>query len=240
TSADAPILDTSRAQAYRLRYPGGARDAEALAVDAIHHHVYLTSKSLSGASTVYRLPAAPDPAAVQQLTAIGWEQLSFTGTPGGPYAPIGQLTVTGAAMSDDGSLFVLRTYTDAFVWRVAGGDLRAALRTDPVRLALPPEPQGEGITIQGGSFLLDSEGVHCVVLEVAMPRSVLAPERSAPSTGPSSPSSRPSSPAPSQQGSSGAGFGVVVLILAAALAIFLGSRLRRKQQRRPEDTSWTG
>lgn len=238
-SASAPVIDTAPAQKYRLRYPGGATDAEAIAVDPIHHHVYLTTKSISGDSVVYQLPERPDPNRVQELTVVGSVRLSFTGTPGGPFAPVGQLTVTGAAMSADGSLFVVRTYTDAYLWRVANGNLRAALHSAPVRMALPAQPQGEGVTVQGTTLLLDSEGRNAAVLSVATPPAVRAPNSSAHSTGPPSPSTSPSAPGGSRQGS-GPGFGVVVLILAAGIAFFFGSRLRRKQQRRPEDTSWTG
>lgn len=237
--ASAPVIDTQPAQKYRLRYPGGATDAEAIAVDQIRHHIYLTTKSISGHSIVYQLPDQPDPNRVQELIPVGSVQLSFTGTPGGPFAPVGQLTVTGAAMSADGSLFVLRTYTDAYLWRVTDGNVRAALRSPPLRMALPAQPQGEGITIQANTLLLDSEGRDSAVLSVATPQAVRAPNSSAHSTVPTTPSTSPSQPGGSHK-DSGAGFGVVVLILAGAIAVFFGSRLRRKQQHRPEDTSWTG
>jgi hypothetical protein len=59
--------------------------------------------------------------------------------------------VTGGAVSADGTLIALRTYTDAYVWSLTGSDVPKALAAKPVRIALPPAPQGEAI-----SFAADS------------------------------------------------------------------------------------
>jgi hypothetical protein len=114
------------------------------------------------------VPREPDPAHVQQLRQIGTIQFALTGTPGGPN-PVGQLTATGAALSRDGSLLAVRTYTDAYLWRVTSGDVAAALRVAPVRVALPPQPQGEGITIDAGRLLIDSEDVGSTVYALPVP-----------------------------------------------------------------------
>ena len=124
---------------WRLRYPDGSHDAESLAV-APGGAVFIVTKSLLGSSTVYAVPARPG--GVQTLRTIGEIRFAFTGTRGGPNV-VGQLTATGAAFSRDGTLLAVRTYTDAYLWRVVDGNVAAALHTAPVRVALPPQPQGE-------------------------------------------------------------------------------------------------
>ena len=120
----------NRAICWRLRYPGGPTDAEALTV-APGGAGYVVTKSFFGESSVYAVPAIADPTRVQTLRRVAAIRFSMTGTPGGPSA-IGQLTATGAGMSADGRLLAVRTYTDAYLWPVSGGDI-AALRGSPVR-----------------------------------------------------------------------------------------------------------
>jgi hypothetical protein len=71
---------------------------------------------------------------------------TLTGTPGGPVGRAGQLMATGGAVSRDGTLLALRTYTDAYVWPLSGSDVAGALAGTPVRVPLPEEPQGEAIS----------------------------------------------------------------------------------------------
>jgi hypothetical protein len=69
--------------------------------------------------------------------------------------------VTGGAVSPDGTRIVLRTYTDAYLWRAEDGDVAGALATGrPVRLPLPPTAQGEAVTFtpDGRSLLTSTEG----------------------------------------------------------------------------------
>ena len=163
----AGTASTGPPDVWRLRYPSGATDAEGIAVGPAGA-VYVFTKSLLGTTVVYAVPREPDPAHVQQLRQIGTIQFALTGTPGGPN-PVGQLTATGAALSRDGSLLAVRTYTDAYLWRVTNGDVAAALRVAPVRVALPPQPQGEGITIDAGRLLIDSEKVGSTVYSLPVP-----------------------------------------------------------------------
>lgn len=132
----------------RLSYPDGAHDAEALLL-APDGTPYLVTKEISGVSGVYR-PAAPlAPGRTAVLAKVATVRLTPTGTPGGPAGPLGQLLVTGGAVSRDGRLVALRTYTDAYVWPLAGSDVAGALAGAPRRIALPPEPQGEAISFTG-------------------------------------------------------------------------------------------
>jgi hypothetical protein len=120
---DEPVVDRARAglqlataepSVWRLRYPDGPADAEALAV-APGGAGYVVTKSFFGESAVYAVPATADPTRVQTLRRVAEIRFSMTGTPGGPSA-IGQLTATGAAMSADGHVLAVRTYSDAYLW----------------------------------------------------------------------------------------------------------------------------
>ncbi len=187
-------VTTPAAAVWRLRYPGGQRpDVEALAVFP-GGRAYLVTKSLLGGSLVYRVPKRPDASRVRTLTRVGEIRLDPTGTPGGPN-PVGQLTVTGAAVPRDGGLLAVRTYTDAYFWPVRHGDVAAALRSRPTRVALPTEPQGEGVAIAGGRLLLDTEGVHTAIRSVPLPTVPRLPARPVPATGTAS-ATAPSAPPP--------------------------------------------
>ncbi len=181
-----------RPDVWRLRYPDGPHDAESLLVDPIRHREYLVTKQLLGRSEVFQVPNTPS-TAVQTLATIGTVDFRLTGTPGGPN-PVGELTATGASMSADGRLLAIRTYTDAYLWPVVGGDVAAALSHAPSVLALPAQPQGEGIAIDGTRLLTDSEQVGSVVYQVPIPATVLATVLARPTAAPGSttPGARPS------------------------------------------------
>jgi hypothetical protein len=130
---------------YRMTYPDGPHDAESLLL-APDGTPYIVTKEVLGSSGVYR-PVAPlvDGATVA-LLRVGAVNFTLTGTPGGPVGRAGQLMATGGAVSRDGLLLALRTYTDAYVWPLSGSDVTGALSGTPVRIALPEAPQGEAIS----------------------------------------------------------------------------------------------
>jgi hypothetical protein len=185
---------TSTPEVWRARYPSGPMDAESLAV-APGGAAYIVTKALLGGSTVYALPSRPS-SAVQALRAVGQITFHLTGTPGGPNR-VGQLTATGASISSDGAVLAVRTYTDAYLWRLSHGNVVAALRGDPVRIALPAQPQGEGIAVDGQRLLIDSEGAGSAVYAVPLPR-LPTPRASSPT---SRPATSPASSAPSARAS---------------------------------------
>lgn len=144
---------------YRLTYPDGAHDAEALLL-APDGTPYVVTKEVLGASVVYR-PVAPlvDGGTVA-LGKVATVAMTLTGTPGGPVGRAGQLLVTGGAVAGNGQHLALRTYTDAYVWPLAGSDVVAALAAEPVRIPLPDSPQGEAIsfTADSSALVVGSEG----------------------------------------------------------------------------------
>jgi hypothetical protein len=224
---------TSAPEVWRLRYPGGPADAESLAVSP-GGAAYVLTKSLTGNSQIFAVPPRPDALRVQMLRAIGKVRFGLTGTPGGP-SRFGQLTATAAALSRGGSILAVRTYTDAYLWRVRGGDVAAAVQRHPVRVALPAQPQGEGLAIDGSRLLIDSEGAGSAVYAVALPSAIFSATPN-PSASPSPrsasgvgvPGPAVTTPAGGSRHYSGATqIGAVVLLVAmVVLTAYLMRRIR--------------
>jgi hypothetical protein len=211
---------------HRLTYPDGPHDAEALLL-APDGTPYVVTKEVLGASHVYR-PAAPlvDGGTVP-LADVGTVPFTLTGTPGGPVGRAGQLLVTGGAVARDGSRIALRTYTDAYVWPLAGSDVPAALAAEPVRIALPDEPQGEAVsfTADGEQLLVAGEGVPGEVAVVPVPAA------SAPTAPPASAAADPSLSELLEDGGTGVSpvtAGVTAAVVATAL-VCIGGLVRRRR-----------
>lgn len=141
---------------YRLTYPDGPHDAEALLLDRAGVP-YVVTKEL-GAARVYRpvgVLTEPGPTRLEQIATV---RLEPTDTPGGPVGAVGSVLITGGAVSSDGHVVALRTYTDAYLFSAPGGDVVAALAGAPVRIRLPDEPQGEALALTpDGTLLSGSE-----------------------------------------------------------------------------------
>lgn len=162
---------------HRLTYPDGPHDSEAVLLDGAGVP-YLVTKSPLGVAEVYRPAgplASPGPTALEHVASV---QLRPTDTPGGPVPEVvGSVTVTGGASTADGSVIALRTYTDAYLYAVPGGDVVAALSTEPVRVPLPDEAQGEAIAFDpDGSLISASEQVGQPIRVVAGATDLLIPD----------------------------------------------------------------
>jgi hypothetical protein len=137
---------------YELRYPDGARDAEALLFDRSTGAIVIVSKSYGGEARVY---AARRPSSRQVTT------LRHTGAVKlGPVEP-----VTAGDVSADGRTIALRTYDQVYVWgRRAGESVAAALRRRPCRADadLLDEGQGEALALtrDGRAFITVPEGLR--------------------------------------------------------------------------------
>jgi hypothetical protein len=160
---------------FRLSYPDGPHDAEALLL-APDGTPYIVTKEVLGASKVYRPASALVDGGTVALVEAAAVNLTLTGTPGGPVGRAGQLLVTGGAVSADGARLALRTYTDAYVWPLAGSDIPGALAAAPVRIPLPESPQGEAISFTADSqqLVVASEGVPSDLTVVPLPTAVTA------------------------------------------------------------------
>ena len=170
---------------FRLTYPDGPHDAEALLLTPSGQLFIATKEPLD--SNVYT-PTGPlsatRPTPLRKVASTGFLP---TGTAGGPVGTAGQVVVTGGAVSPDGRTVVLRTYTDAYVWSAPDGDVAAAISSGQRRrIPLPPTAQGEAVTFtpDGRSLLTSTEGVRAPVYELRQSARNASPASDAESPGP--------------------------------------------------------
>jgi hypothetical protein len=207
---------------YRLAYPDGAHDAEALLL-APDGTPYLVTKEVLGASGVYS-PASPlVDGGTAALARVAGVTMTLTGTEGGPVGRAGQLLVTGGAVSADGRRLALRTYTDAHVWSLAGEDVVGALAADPVTIPLPPSPQGEAISFSadGLALLVASEGLPSDLTRVPLSQG------SADAVQPAPDGAAPTVTDPTGSGRSPY-MSALVAAAVATVVVWIGGRLRRR------------
>lgn len=141
-----------------LSYPDGAHDAEAILIGRDGRLVVVTKEILldSGIYTT-DTPVADLPAGPTLLRRVGQVRLGPTDTPGGPVPVAGSTLVTGGAVSADGRVVALRTYTDLYLYPAPDGDVVAALTTAvPIRVPMPGQPQGEAIAFTPSGDLLSA------------------------------------------------------------------------------------
>lgn len=129
---------------FELRYPNGARDAETFIVDPRTGDLVIVTK---GSDPV--VFSAQRSSGSQTLERVG--RLRIGGLLPGP---------TGGDMSRDGRFIAFSTYEGAYEVRVPAGNLRRALRAEPVRVGLPVVEQREAIAYhpKGRGFYTTSEG----------------------------------------------------------------------------------
>lgn len=207
---------------HRLSYPDGAHDSEALLL-APDGTPYLVTKDVLGSSGVYRPTAPLSVDATVPMERVATVNVTLTGTPGGPVGRAGQLLITGGAVAGDGHALALRTYTDAYVWPLAGSDVPGALAGTPVRIALPESPQGEAVsfTADNQQLVVAGEGVPSDVVVVPIP--AVTPPGTTPA---------PGGPVPtlSELTSSGRSAVTSALIAAAVatIVVWVGGKVRHR------------
>jgi hypothetical protein len=206
---------------YRLTYPDGPHDAEALLL-APDGTPYVVTKELLGASGVYSPASALVDGGTVALAKVATVNLTFTGTAGGPRGQAGQLLITGGAVAPDGLHLALRTYTDAYVWPLAGNDVVGALAAAPVRLPLPESPQGEAISFSADNLnlLIASESLPSDLIRVPL-TAELAVAAQAPPAGPVPSFTDLTSSGPSPFTSA------LIAGAVAAVMVWIGGKLRR-------------
>jgi hypothetical protein len=206
---------------YRLTYPDGPHDAEALLL-APDGTPYLVTKEVLGASAVYRPASALVDGGTVATSKVAAVNMTFTGTAGGPVGQAGQVLVTGGAVARDGSAIALRTYTDAYVWPLAGSDVAAALAAAPARVPLPESPQGEAISFAADNrnLVVAGEGLPVDVVVVPLSGEAVA-----------APAMPADSPVPGLTDLSRSGLSPITNgFIAAAVAtviVWIGGKLRR-------------
>ncbi|MGH3757948.1 hypothetical protein [Actinophytocola sp.] len=157
TAALIALTPAGKSTLYRLTYPDGKHDAEALLVGA-NGAPYFVTKDVgnAGVYSPVRQLQSPGPTPMKKVATI---KLEATDTPGGPVpGPVGSRTITGGAVSSDGTVVAVRTYTDAYLYAAPDKDIVKALNSEPVRVPLPNEAQGEAIAFEpDGSLVSASE-----------------------------------------------------------------------------------
>jgi hypothetical protein len=192
---------------YRLRYPDGPRDAEALLVDPRSNRLYVTSKEDAGGG-LYRAPARLRSDRVNLLRRVG------------RVPPL----VTDGAFSPDGRLLVLRDYLAAHLYRASGGRLAT--------VTLPLQPQGESVAFSadGRSLLAGSEGGGSQVWRVPLPAAAAPPAAST-----TSPARQPPAESPPATAPAGRARGAPLIALLAAggalVAVAAGGLAARSRRR---------
>ena len=213
---------------YRLTYPDGPHDVEALLLDR-NNVPYLVSKEPFGEAKVYR-PASklssPGPTPLEKVGAVS---LRSTSTPGGPVgAGIGSVLVTGGAVNADGTVVALRTYTEAYLFSAPDGDIAAALARKPVRVSLPNEEQGEAIAFDSdGSLLSGTEGKNSPIRAIEGAVDLARSQGGGQSTDPTTPSSSTQAQPPAENGTSSVGALAVAGLLAIGVVVFFSRRRSR-------------
>ena len=131
-----------------LRYPDHPHDAEAIAVDP-SGRIFIITKELSKPPLIFMVPrrvAEQRPGDVDTLRLLGSLALA-------PSLPRLRM-VTGAGVSPDGTVLVVRTYSSLHFFRLRGDSLPTPL-TPPTGLTIPVvEPQGEGVAFLGPDLLV--------------------------------------------------------------------------------------
>lgn len=220
-------------QLHRLTYPDGPHDAEALLVDARGVPTVVTKDIAT--TGIYQPEGPLTGGAPRPLVHIADLVLPSSDTVGGPIGGFGTRTVTGGAVTADGRVVALRTYTDAWLYAAPGGDVAAALRGTPVRVPLPDEPQGEAVAfLPDGTLLSGSESrggavgqLRAVPGAAALAEATGAPTRSTTPT-PAAAAPAPVAAPPPTWRSAVLGTGAVVVVLGLLAAAMARHAARRR------------
>lgn len=144
----------SGVERFPLQYPDRAHNAETLLVDPENGDVYIVTKSGDGNSLVFRAAAPLQAGMTTKLTQVA--QLRFGSAPLG-----GNRLTTAGDISPSGREIAIRSYDAAYLWRrLPGTTIAEALATEPCRIPLGLELQGEalGFAADGSGYFTVSEG----------------------------------------------------------------------------------
>ena len=139
-----------------LTYPDGPRDVEAMLVDPVTGDLYLIAKEFGAEASLYRVPSG------------AWETGTVVADRVGS-VPVCLLSpVTGADVSPDGSVVVVRTYRSVLLFtRTERAALHEAFAVPGCAGPVPPEVQGEAVAWAAGGYLTIAEGVSARIYSVS-------------------------------------------------------------------------
>lgn len=139
---------TEPATVFRLRFPYGADNIEAMLVHPMSGEILLFSREVTGYGLVYSLPTLTVSSQPLVPDFVGALHVRQYEAHGGPLD--GQ--ITDGSISSDGSHVVLRTYASALVYDLAEGEpLASIVEKEPRVYPLGDGPKGEGISFRPDS-----------------------------------------------------------------------------------------
>ncbi|MCO5935816.1 hypothetical protein NAF17_09695 [Mucilaginibacter sp. RB4R14] len=139
-----------------LKYPDGAKDAEAITIDPIEKLLYIITKRGDSVG-VYTSPLTYKANDTITLTFRG--RLFFSGIK--PFK-----WITAADVTADGKQILVKSYEKVYYWqRQANQPIWQALKTTPKELVYKQEKQGEAIafTRDGNGYYTTSEGIYAPI-----------------------------------------------------------------------------
>ncbi len=154
---------------WRLRYPGSARDAEAIAVHPCTGDVTIVTKARDGAPEVFRLPSTPTgvESSAEALYVASLPRDWFRGSG----------LITSADWSAAGDRFVVRTYDGAWIWETDPADPDGHWSVPPTEVPIDIAGQGETIAFHpDGGLLTTTERVPMRIVRQECLDSIEAPE----------------------------------------------------------------
>ena len=157
--------ETETATRYDLEYEDGPHDAEALLVHPATGQCFLVTKSPVG-SALYTAAAPLRVGIRNRLRKVAEVKLAPVSRRSGSLGDVVlRRLITGGDISPDGRRVVLRTYTDAYEWKVERKDVAGAFRGEPAVVPVPAAPGGEAIAYdrRGRSLLASTEGRNAPV-----------------------------------------------------------------------------
>ena len=160
--------ETETATQYDLEYEDGPHDAEALLVHPKTGQLFVVTKSPRG-SGVYTTHIPLHTGSVNRIEKVA--EIRFSGFPvsaGAIRDSTGALLATGGSISPDGRHLVVRTYTDAYEWKIKKGNVVSAFQGKAAHIPMPPIRSGEAIGYSNDSLslLASNEGLHAPVFEI--------------------------------------------------------------------------
>jgi hypothetical protein len=145
-----------------LKYPDGAKDAEAMMIDPLDKLLYIVTKRGDSVG-VYTSPINYKANDTLTLTFRG--RLFFNGLK--PFK-----WITAASISPDGKQVLVKSYEKVYYWqRAANQSLWQTLQKAPQELTYKQEKQGEAIafTHDGKGYYTTSEGIYAPIYYYKIP-----------------------------------------------------------------------
>lgn len=151
---------------FRFTYEDGSHNAESLMVGP-DGSLYIVTKvapgtggsvAATGVSSIYKLPASIDTGSVARATKVATLTIPASG----------DMAASSAAAHPCGQGFLVRTYNRVYEFLTPkGGSFEDAFTVMPTSVAMPDEPQSEGIDYRadGKGFVTSGEGMNAPIVE---------------------------------------------------------------------------